>query len=60
MGMTISKLPHRMEPFGAVGWTVREFTNAKEAAAWFAAHQDAAMPCWRRMAVVGDELRLVS
>jgi hypothetical protein len=56
---TVTSLPHRMEPFGEVGWTVTQFATAEDAAAFFLAHRDAAMPCWHRMEVVGGELAVV-
>lgn len=41
---------------GTAGWTMLEFSTAREAAEFFVAHQHAAMPCWKRMEVVGGEL----
>lgn len=55
----VTRLPHRMEPFGGRGWTVREFSTANDAAEWFMANRDAAMPCWRRMEVVSGALVVV-
>lgn len=56
----VTRLPHRLEPFGGIGWTVREFADAGEAAAWFTRYRQAAMPCWRRMVVVDGRLTLVA
>jgi hypothetical protein len=54
----VTRLPARLESFGMVGWTVFEFDTATLAAEWFTANPRAAMPCWKRMDVVGGELRL--
>lgn len=58
MKKTITALPHRLESFGMVGWTVRQFANATEAAHFFKTYPECAMPCWKRMDVVGGELVL--
>jgi len=55
----ITRLPHRLEPWGMTGWTVREFASASDAADFFERYPAAAMPCWRRMAVIGGQLVLV-
>ena len=55
----VTKLPFRCEPFGENGWTVGEFKSAKEAADFFQAYPNAAMPCWKRMDVINGELTLV-
>jgi len=41
---------------GSAGWTVYQFGSAVEAAEFFATHQHAAMPCWKRMDVVDGAL----
>jgi hypothetical protein len=46
----ITSLPHRLEPWGMTGWTVREFASASDAADFFCRYPAAAMPCWRRPA----------
>lgn len=55
----VNCLPHRLEPWGLTGWTVREFASAEDAAEFFLRHPDAAMPCWRRMEVIDGQLVLV-
>ena len=55
----VTSLPHRFEKFGHIGWTVRGFATPQDAAAFFTAHPDAAMPCWRRMDVIDGQLMLV-
>lgn len=55
----ITCLPHRLEPWGMVGWTVREFASASDAADFFRRYPAAAMPCWRRMEVIDGQLVLV-
>lgn len=56
---TITCLPHRLEPWGMVGWTVREFASASDAADFFERYPAAAMPCWRRLEVIDGQLVLV-
>jgi hypothetical protein len=51
-------VPHRMEPFGAVGWTVSMFPTAHDAAAFVLAHPQAAMPCWKRVDIINGALVL--
>lgn len=64
----VTKLPTRIDHDGKggtvvgrgnAGWTMMEFSDASEAAEFFRTHQFAAMPCWRRMEVVGGELMMV-
>ena len=50
-----AKVPGR----GNAGWTLMEFADAREAAAFFLAHPHAAMPCWQRLDVVDGELRVI-
>jgi hypothetical protein len=54
----VTSLPHRLEPWGMSGWTVRDFRDATEAAEFFQDYPQAAMPRWRRMDVVGGQLVL--
>lgn len=54
----VTKLPYRLEAFGGIGWTVTEFKTAADAAAFFTAHRNAEMPCWRRMDIINGELIL--
>ena len=44
---------------GEAGWTVVEFSNPVEAAAFFQANKFCAMPCWKRMDVVEGKLMVV-
>jgi len=48
----VTTIPHRLEPFGRAGWTVVGFADSRAAAAWYAAHRNAAMPCWKRWEVI--------
>jgi len=52
----VTAVPARTEPFGGIGWTVYEFANATEAAAWVRLYPQAAMPCWKRWDVIDGEL----
>lgn len=57
--VAVTSLPARLEPFGKTGWTVVTFASAQEAAAWFLSYPAAAMPCWKRMAVIDGALMMV-
>jgi len=48
----ITRVPARTEPFGGIGWTVYEFSDATEAAEWTRKHPQAEMPCWRRYTIL--------
>lgn len=45
---------------GDAGWTVGTFVDAKAAARFVEQNPSAAMPCWRRFAIVDGELRVAS
>lgn len=48
-------VPHRLEPFGEIGWTVTRMT-AEAAADFVRNHRNAAMPCWERFDVIDGRL----
>ena len=41
---------------GEAGWTLISFGTAVEAATFFKQNQASAMPCWKRLEVVGGKL----
>lgn len=51
----VTRIPHRLEPFGIKGWTVFEAADPYEAAQFVMGHPDAAMPCWLRFRTINQE-----
>jgi len=47
------RLPILVPGRGEAGWTLYEFANADERAAFMASHPEAAMPCWARISAEG-------
>ncbi len=60
----VTRLPVRLErlpakyrgSFPAIGWTVMQFKSSEDAAIFFTRYGAVAMPCWKRMSVVGGKL----
>lgn len=56
MRTPVTEVPHRLEPFRGIGWTVATFASPALAAAFVTAHPNAAMPCWRRWEIADGDL----
>lgn len=56
MNTPVKTVPARLIGNPNSGWTVYEFTSAREAAMFVQQHPECAMPCWRRCEVINGEL----